>query len=139
MSTDSVDQHRLLANQQLSRLMQHQSRSSVFGLDWHETHVRSHHRLADRRRIRRVDLATPNVCFHVGRRHDLHLMPHRNNFSSPKMGCAASFHSDEAWREPREELPHLRTTQFATNHDPAFKSPLHELETHSSPSLIRSW
>jgi hypothetical protein len=36
------------------------------------------------------------------RRHDLHLMPHRDKFSGPKMGCAASFHSDEAGREPRE-------------------------------------
>jgi hypothetical protein len=36
------------------------------------------------------------------------------------MGCAASFHSDEAGREPREELPHLRATQFTPNNDSAF-------------------
>jgi len=35
------------------------------------------------------------------RRHDLYLMPHRDKFSGPKMGCAARFHSDEAGREPR--------------------------------------
>jgi hypothetical protein len=47
-------------------------------------------------------------------------MPHRDQFSSPKMSRAASFHSDEAWRKPYEELPHLCATQFTPNHDRAF-------------------
>jgi hypothetical protein len=34
------------------------------------------------------------------RRHGLHLMPHRDKFSGPKMGCAASFHSDRQGASP---------------------------------------
>jgi hypothetical protein len=46
-------------------------------------------------------------------------MPHGDKFSGPKMGCSASFHSDQAWRESRDEIPYLCTTQFAPGNDPA--------------------
>ena len=36
------------------------------------------------------------------------------------MRRAASFHSDQAWRKPCEELTYLCTTQFAPNRDLAF-------------------
>jgi hypothetical protein len=49
-----------------------------FSFDRHEAHVRSHHGLADCCRIRRVILAAPDIRFHVGRRHNLHLMPPKN-------------------------------------------------------------
>jgi hypothetical protein len=57
MTAQCVHAHRALLDQQLAGLVRHQRGLLVLALDGDETHVRPRHRLADRRRIRRVILA----------------------------------------------------------------------------------
>ncbi len=64
-------------------LVQHQNRLLVGTLDRYEAHIRSRHRLADRRRIDHVILAPLDVGFDVSRRYQNHLVPHRGQFAAP--------------------------------------------------------
>ena len=65
MTPQGVHAHRALLDQQFAGLVRHQRGLLVFALDGDETHVRPRHRLADRRRIRRVVLAALDIGFHV--------------------------------------------------------------------------
>ena len=99
-------------DQQLAGLVRHQRGLLVLALDGDETHVRPRHRLANRRRIRRVILAALDIGFHVNRRREFHLVAHRAKPPRPIMRRAASLHADRARLDLGEEFDDPRTAQF---------------------------
>ena len=112
MTAQGVHAHRALLDQQFAGLVRHQRGLLVLALDGDETHVRPRHRLANRRRIRRVILAALDIGFHVNRRREFHLVAHRAKPPRPIMRRAASFHADRARLDLGEKFDDPRTAQF---------------------------
>jgi hypothetical protein len=99
-------------DQQLAGLVRHQRGLLVPALDGDETRVRPRHRLANRRRIRRVILVALDIGFHVNRRREFHLVAHRAKPPRPTMRRAASLHADRARLDLGEEFDDPGTAQF---------------------------
>src|SRR3984957_13551201 len=112
MTPQGVHAHRALLDQQFTGLVRHQCGLLVLALDGDETHVWPRHRLADRRRIRRVILAALDIGLHVNRRREFHLVAHRAKPPRPIMRRAASLHADRARLDLGKEFDDPRTAQF---------------------------
>ncbi len=93
VAAQGVDSHRALLDQQFTGLVQHQNGLLVVTLDRYEAHIRSRHRLADRRRVDHVILASLDVGLDVGRWYQNHLVPHRGQLASPIMRRTAGLHA----------------------------------------------
>ena len=75
-------------------------------------------------RIRGVILLPFDVCLHVDRWHDLHLMAELADLSAPVVRARASLHRHQATRLRRQKTEHLRPDEFFRNAtDPSGRAP----------------
>ena len=111
-----IDQLRALAHQQIARPVQHQHGLLIGGLDGHEPHGRSRHRLADGSRVGSIVLAALDVRLHVARRHQTHIVPERLELARPMVRCGAGFHADQAGRHLLEKADQLPAAELPRDH-----------------------
>jgi hypothetical protein len=97
-----------------------------FGLDRDEAHRRPAHRLADRRRVRRILLVPPDIGFRVGRRDQPYVVAQSGQLARPVMRRGTGFHADQAARQLGEERQNLGAAQRpADRHRPRPINPMH--------------
>jgi hypothetical protein len=87
--------------------MGHKNALLLDRLDWHEPHCWPLYGFADGLGIQRVALSTLYVGFRVGRQNQANFVPHCGERSCPIVRCSAGLHTDQAWRQLREERQHL--------------------------------
>jgi hypothetical protein len=107
VSPERIDQHGSLADQQMTRPVQHQDRLLVGRLHRNKAHGGPCHRLADRLGIRRVALAPLYVELDIGRRHQPHLVPQSLKRARPEVARAARFHTNQTRLQLANEGYHL--------------------------------
>lgn len=106
--------------------MHDQHRLLLLALDRHKAHVRSPDRLADRLGIVRVVLAALAVGDHELRCHELYRVPQLGELAAPIVSAATRFDADQARRQLRKELQHLRPGQLLAHPRlAAFIHPVH--------------
>ena len=115
-TTQGIDQHRALLHQHFTDLVNPRRRLLRFTLDLHEAHRWPAHRLADRRRIRRVVLVAPHIRLGVGRRNQLYPVPQLAELARPIIRRCTRLHSDQAWRQLGKIDQDSCPTQHPPNH-----------------------
>src|SRR5437899_4443841 len=110
VGTKRVNQLRPLADQEISRPVQHQRALLLDVLDWHKTHRWPRDGLADRRRIGSIVLAALHIGFDIGWRHEPCVMPQLLELACPLMRRCARFHANAARRQIGKELKNSRST-----------------------------
>lgn len=111
-----VGEHRALPDQQIAHPMDTNRGLLWCALDRDKAHCRTAHRLADRRRVRRIVLVPPHIGFGVSRRDQPHLMPQLVQLARPVVGRRARLDPDHAAWPPGKPCQHLRAPQRAANH-----------------------
>src|SRR5262245_1422001 len=115
MRSDRVRQHRALTDQKLAAAMQHQCRLLLLRLRRHEPHRRSCNRLADGGRVVGVVLAALEISLHVARWHQPHCVAKCLKLTAPMVCGWTRLNADQAGRQSREELQHLRSADAFTD------------------------
>jgi hypothetical protein len=103
MAAQRVQHPRAIASQQFARAMAHQLRLVLDLSHRHEAHVRPSHRLADRLGVDGVVLVAPHIRLHIGRRHQLHPVAHRDQRARPMVRRAARLDPYQTRRQRSEE------------------------------------
>ena len=116
MGAHGIDQLRALADQQVTRPVQHQRSLLLGALDRHEAHRRPRHRLADRGRIGSVVLAALDVGLHIARRHQPHIVAELPELARPLVRRGARLHANQARRQLAEKLEHLAASELLLEH-----------------------
>src|SRR5690606_22451031 len=98
VSTQGIDRLCPLAHEQSTRAENHDGRLLLSRFDRHEAHRLARHRFADRLSIGGICLPTLYEWLHVLRGYQADVVSKSRYFTSPMMGAAARFHSNEAWR-----------------------------------------
>ena len=101
MAAQGVHKHRSLTDQQVAGLVQHQDGLLIHRLHRDEAHRWPGHGFADRLGIGGIGLATLDIGFHIGWRHEPDIMTQLEQFTRPMMRRRAGFHAHQA----RGELP----------------------------------
>ena len=117
MRTQRVDQLCALADQQVSRSMQHQSRLLFCRLDRHEPHRWTRHGFANGSGIGGIALGALDVALHVAWRHHPDGMAEPRQLARPIMRRATGLHADQAGRDLAEKLDDLFAPQLPGNDD----------------------
>ncbi len=118
-SADLVGLRRPRFDEALPGAMQRQHRLLFAGLDRHEAHRWSGHRLADRLGIRRVVLVGLHVGLDKLRSHESHRMPELLKLPRPVMRPATGLHANATRFQVGEKWQDLRALQLPFEHDPA--------------------
>ena len=121
VSSDCVDDGRLLTNEQMACAMEHQAALLLGRLRRDEPHVCPGHRFADCFRVGRIVLLPLDVGFYVSRRHKAHRMPKRLQFARPIMRGGAGFDTDQAGRQFLEECQNVATLQLTPDYHLALR------------------
>jgi acetyl esterase/lipase len=82
-----------------------------------ETHGRASHRLADRLSVSRVVLVALDVCLHILRRHQPHLVTELRQLPRPIVRRGAGLHADETRQQRLEERQHLAASESLPHDD----------------------
>jgi len=85
MGTNGIDDGGLLANEEVPCAMKRQTALLLSRLGWHEPHIGSRDRFANRFRIGGIVLLSLDIRFHIGRRHQAHSVTERLKFARPVM------------------------------------------------------
>src|SRR6476660_3619264 len=94
----------------------HRSPLLLGRLERHKAHRRTAHRLADRRRVRRIGLVALHIGLHVPRWHQPNVVAELPELARPVMRPRARFHPDQAWRQLGEGGEHLAAPQLLLQH-----------------------
>jgi hypothetical protein len=111
-----VDGLRALPQQQIAHPVLHQSPLLLGRLERHKAHRRTAHRLADRRRVRRIGLVALHIGLHVPRWHQPNVVAELPELARPVMRPRARFHPNQAWRQLGEGGEHLAAPQLLLQH-----------------------
>src|SRR5205807_37400 len=104
-------------------------------LCWHEPHVGSGNRLANRLGVGHIVLLPFDIGLHVSRWHQPNGMTDRLKFARPMVRRGASLDSNQAWRQLLKERQDVATLQLATDDHPA--GGINSVHSISSPARIR--
>ena len=115
MGADRIDHGGLLANEEMTRAMEHETALLFERLGLNEAHARSHDGFADRLGIGSIVLLALEVGLHVGRRHQPNRVAERLQLTRPMMRRSASLDADKARWQLLEEWQHLAALQLSTN------------------------
>src|SRR4029077_20953213 len=116
MGADRIDDRGLLADEQMTGAVKHQA-SLLFGcFCWHEPHVGSGDRLANRFCVSHVVLLPFDVGLNVSRRHQSYGMAKCLQLARPMVRRGPSLDANQAWRKPLEERQHVATLQLAADY-----------------------
>ena len=96
--------------------VQHHRALLLRRFDPDEPHGRTRHRLADRLGIGSVVLAPFDIRLHILRRHQLHVVPQRDQLARPVMRRRTCLYPDQAWRQLCEKLQHPAPRQSLAKH-----------------------
>src|ERR1700692_2193933 len=97
----------------MASTVKHQA-ALLFGiLGWHEPHVGSGDRLANRFCVGHVILLPFDVGLNVSRRHQPYGMTEFLQLARPRMRRGASLDANQTWRQLLEERQHVATLQLA--------------------------
>src|SRR5271170_1036552 len=110
LPTDHVHQLSSLLHQKGACAVQRQYRLLLAGLNRHEPHRRTCHRLADRCRISRIRLAPFDIRLDRGWRHQAHVMSQSQELTGPMMRRATGFNADKARSQLGKKRQNLRAT-----------------------------
>src|SRR5262249_16248940 len=91
----------------------------VSRLDRYKAHRRAPNRLADRFRIGGVVLVALDVCLHVLRRHQSHLVAKRAQLARPVVRRRARLQANQTGRQSTEERQNLRTPKLLAHNRPS--------------------
>src|SRR5262245_47121632 len=132
VGTKCVNQLSPLADQEISRPMQHQRALLLDVLDWHKTHRWPRHGLADRRRIGSIVLAALHIGFDIGRRHEPCVMPHLVELACPLMRRCGTLPCQRGKVAERQRTQELSLDQHACGLPPCLLHRRRESETPTS-------
>src|SRR5258708_33275828 len=93
VSSDRVNHRGLLADEQMACAVKHQAALLLRRLRWHEPHVGSGDRLANRLCVSCIVLLTLNVGLYIGWRHQWDGMPECLTFERTLWGRGASLYA----------------------------------------------
>src|SRR6202030_302927 len=100
----------------MASTVKHQA-ALLFGiLGWHEPHVGSGDRLANRFCVGHVILLPFDVGLNVSRRHQSYGMPKRLQLARPMVRRRTSLNANQAWRQFLEERQHVAPLQLASDY-----------------------
>src|SRR5207248_11788467 len=108
-----------LTDEQMARAVKHQATLLLRRLCWHEPHVGSGNRLANRLGVGHIVLLPFDIGLHVSRWHQPNGMTDRLKFARPMVRRGASLDSNQAWRQLLKERQDVATLQLATDDHPA--------------------
>jgi hypothetical protein len=112
---DRINHRSLLANEQMTSAVKHQAALLLRRLGWHEPHVGSGDRLANRLSVSHVVLLPFDVGLHISRRHQSHGMAEYLQLARPMVGRGTGLDTNQAWRQLLEERQHVTTLQLAAD------------------------
>jgi hypothetical protein len=113
--SDRVNHRDLLADEQMTGAVKHQAALLLRRLGWHEPHVGSGDRLANRFRVSHVVLLSFDVRLNVSRRHQSHGMAKCLQLARPMVRRGASLDANQAWWQLLKERQHVATLQLAAD------------------------
>ncbi len=100
---DRINHRGLLADEQMAGSVKHQAALLLGRLCWHEPHVGSGDRLANRLCVSCIVLLTLNVGLYIGWWHQSHGMAERLKFARPVVRRRASLDADQTRWQLLEE------------------------------------
>src|SRR5271169_3439876 len=121
MSADSIDYSGLLANQEMTRPMQHQAALLLRRLGLNKAHRWPPHGLADCLGVGHVVLLPLDVGLYIGRRHQPHAVSERFELARPMMRRRTGFDTNQARRKLLEQRQNVAPLQLPTDDHFAFR------------------
>jgi hypothetical protein len=115
VGADGVDHGRLLADEEMTRAMEHQAALLLGRLGRDEPHGRPPHRFANGFRVGDVVLLPLDVGFYVGGRHQAHGVAERRELARPMMRRRAGLETDQAGRQFLKERQNVMALQLAAD------------------------
>src|ERR1700687_4607418 len=100
----------------MASTMKHQAALLLGCLGWHEPHVGSGDRLANRFCVGHVILLPFDVGLNVSRRHQPYGMTECLQLARPMMRRGASLDANQTWRQLLEESQHVAPLQLAAGY-----------------------
>src|SRR5258706_1552729 len=113
--SDRINHRGLLADEQVACAVKHQAALLLRRLCWHEPHVGSGDRLANRLCVSCIVLLTLNVGLYIGWWHQSDGMAECLKFARPIVGRGASLDADQAWWQLLKERQDGATLQLAAD------------------------
>ena len=117
VAAQAVQQLRSLRDQHLPRLVTHHRRLVLERAHADKPHRRPRHRLADRRRVRRVVLLPTNIGLYIGRRHHARIMAKLDQLARPVMRRPGGLKPHQATWQRSEKLQQLVAPDRFGDHD----------------------
>jgi hypothetical protein len=115
MRSDRINHCDLLANEQMTGSVEHQTALLLGCLGWHEPHVGSGDRLANRFCVGHVVLLPFDVGLNVSWRHQSHGMTERLKFARPMVRRGAGLYANQTCWQLLKEPNYLATLQLAAD------------------------
>src|SRR5215475_229915 len=99
--------------------MQHQQGLLIGRLDRHKPHRWACHGLTDGGCVGGIVFRPFDIALHIARRHQTHGVAELGDFTCPMMSGSASFHADQASRNPAKQFNDLLPSQLSGDDDVA--------------------
>src|SRR5215475_75944 len=99
--------------------MQHQQGLLIGRLDRHKPHRWACHGLTDGGCVGGIVFRPFDIALHIARRHQTHGVAELGDFTCPMMSGSASFHADQASRNPAKKFNDLLPSQLSGDDDVA--------------------